>query len=160
MVDALSATPQSFPVLGNGTDRPVKAAELWLTYGDINDESAGGPVLEVQGVATKDGQTWPFTGTFTIGANRKLAPRDPALPGSRPICKERIVSPIPTELTLGAGGTVVLQVDPRAWFASVEFSELLGGTFVDSHQTAAQPDRALFDGMKAAKGPYLFRWSD
>lgn len=158
LVDALSGDVQPFPVQGNGTDAPVRAGELWLTDADVNEPDSKTVVLDVQGVATRGGMAFPFTAAFTIGNNRKQPPRDPALPGSQPICKERIVTPIPTELTLAEGGTLRLVVDPRAWFLSVEFSELKGQQFIDDSATAGQPDVALYNAMRAAKGPYTFEW--
>ena len=158
LVDGLDATPQPFPVQGNGTDAPVRAGELWLTDSDVNDEDSKTVVLDVAGVASRGGMTWPFGAAYTLGANRKQPPRDAALPGSHPICKERIVTPIPTELTLAEGGTLRLVVDPRAWFLSVEFAELNGTQFIDDSATAGQPDIALYNALKAAKGPYRFEW--
>lgn len=157
-IDALSGAAQPFEAAGNGTDAPVRAGELWLTDGDVNDSDSKKVVLDVAGVASKGGMSWPFTAAFTIGANRKQPPRDAALPGSHPLCKERIVTPIPTELTLEEGGTLRLVVDPRAWFLSVEFSELIGAGFVDDSATAKQPDVALYNALRAAKGPYRFEW--
>lgn len=157
-IDALSGTPQPFPVQGNGTDAPVRAGELWLTDTDVNEEDSRLVVLDVAGVATRGGTSYPFTAAFTIGQNRKQPPRDPALPGSHPICKERIVSPIPTELTLAQGGTLRLVVDPRQWFASVEFAELKGAVFADDLASAGQPDVALYNALRAARGPYTFEW--
>ena len=157
-VDALSGAAQPFPVQGNGTDAPVRAGELWLTDAEVNEPDSKTVVLDVAGVAARGGMSFPFTAAFTIGSNRKQQPRDPALPGSHPICKERIVTPIPTELTLAEGGTLRLVVDPRAWFSSVEFSELKGQQFSDDTATAGQPDVALYNAMRAAKGPYTFEW--
>jgi len=157
-VDALSAAPQPFPVAGNGTDVPVLAGELWLHEGDIDDRDSKKVVLDVEGVASRGGTSWPFTAAFTLGQNRKEPPRDAALPGSRPICKERIVSPIPAELTLREGGTLTVIVDPRAWFVSVEFSELTGTAFIDDSAAAGQPDTALYNALRTSKGPYRFEW--
>ncbi len=158
-VDALSAEAQPFDVLGNGTDAPVQAAELWLTEGDVDARDSKKVVLDVEGVAAQGGTSWPFSAAFTIGQNRKQPPTDAQLPGSRPICKERVVSPIPTELTLAEGGTLTLVVDPRAWFSSVEFSELTGTAFIDDSTSAGPADKALYNAMRAAKGPYRFEWS-
>ncbi|MBK7864303.1 MAG: hypothetical protein IPJ65_38030 [Archangiaceae bacterium] len=164
-VDALDGSAQPFPVTGNGTDAPTRAAELWLTDGDVNDTRSERVVLEAEGTASKGDAGWPFSAVFTIGSNRKQPPRDPALPGSRPICKERIVTPIPTDLTLGEGGTLRLTIDPRLWFSAVEFSELTPSSsaparfeFIDDSASAGQPDIALYNGIRAAKGPYAFTW--
>jgi hypothetical protein len=158
-IDALDATPQPFDAPGAGTGSPVRAGELWLTDGDVNDSDSRKVILDVAGTATKGGMSWPFSAAFTIGANRKQPPRDSALPGSHPLCKERIVSPIPTELTLEEGGTLTLFVDPREWFQSVEFSELKGTELVDDYATAGQPEIALYNALRSAKGPYRFGWT-
>jgi hypothetical protein len=166
-VDALSADPQPFAALGTGTDFPTRAAELWLTDGDVNAEEDRRPVLEVEGTATRSGGQWPFEATFTIGRNRAGPPRNPALPGSNPICKQRIISPVPADFVLANRGTVRLKVDPRRWFDTVEFSELrqvqdapLLYRFVDSTVEGGQPDAALFNALRAASAStYQLSWT-
>ncbi len=44
----------------------------------------------------------------------------------RRICKERIVSPIPTSIRVRAGGALWLRVDPRQLFTNVDFGALEG----------------------------------
>ncbi len=166
-LDALSATAQPFAVSGTGTNAPTHAAELWLTDGDVNADESRTPVLELAGVAVKGADHWPFEARVTIGRNRATPPRSPALPGSNPICKQRIVSPVPVDFVLAAGGTVRLKVDPRRWFDSVEFSGLqkvqdlpLLYRFVDSTVEGGQPDVALFNAMRAASAQtYQLQWS-
>jgi hypothetical protein len=162
-IDALSPTPQAFPVVGNGTDALTRAAELWLTGGDLLADSDPTVVLQVAGVAARGAQSYPFEGAITISGNRVLPPRNPALPGSNPLCRQRIVSPIPFEVRLAEGGTLWLQVDPRAWFASVDFAELVkvGDSpllyrFTDDASSSAQPDKALYSALRSAVGPYRF----
>ena len=162
-VDALSSEAQPFPVAGNGTSAPTLSGELWLTDADVNDTASKTVVLSVEGVATRRAMSWPFAADFTIGTNRATPPRNPALPGSNPICKQRVVTPIATELTLTRDATVTLTVDPRAWFSSVEFSELtvdpLDDTrfrFIDDSATAGQPDIALYNALHSLTGPYAF----
>ncbi|MBL9036908.1 MAG: hypothetical protein JNG84_00205 [Archangium sp.] len=165
LVDALDPAPQPFPGRGAGTDFDTRSGELWLASGDVNADSDGAVVLAADGVAERGGTTWPFSARFTIGSNRRIPPRSPALPGSNPLCKQRIVSPIPTELTLGARGTLELSVDPKAWFTAVDFSQLTADpldatrfAFIDGAEGAGQPDVALYNGLRASTGPYTFTW--
>lgn len=161
VVDALSPTPQDFPVAGNGTDVLTRAAELWLTGGDLLADSDPTVVLDVAGTATSSAGTFPFEAAFTISSNRVIPPRNPALPGSNPLCRQRIVSPIAFDATLAEGSTVSLFVDPRAWFSSVDFAALqkvsdapLLYRFTDDSASSAQPDKALFNALRSASGPY------
>lgn len=162
-VDALSPTPQPFPVAGNGTDARTLGAELWLTGGDVEADVDRTVVLDVAGTATRGADSWPFEGAITISQNRVVPPRNPALPGSNPLCQQRIVAPIPFDATLVEAGTLSLLVDPRAWFASVDFSTLtkvsdapLLYRFEDSSTSTAQADKALYNGLRSAVGPYRF----
>jgi hypothetical protein len=136
---------------------------VWLTGGDIEADVDPTVVLDVEGTATRGADSFPFTAAFTISQNRVIPPRNPALPGSNPLCQQRIVAPVPFDATLVQGGTVALLVDPRAWFASVDFSTLtkvsdapLRYEFQDSATSTAQADRALYNGLRAAVGPYHF----
>lgn len=160
-VDALSPTAQPFPVEGNGTDNPTRAAELWLTGGDLLADEDKTVLLDVAGVATRGAERFPFEGQLTIGTNRVIPPRNPALPGSNPLCRQRIVSPIAFDATLAQGSVVVLLVDPRAWFVTVDFAELtklsdlpLRYRFTDTNDSSAQPDKALYSALRSASGPY------
>ena len=160
-VDALSPTAVDFPVEGNGTDALTRAAELWLTGGDVFADSDPTVLLEVEGTARRGADAWPFSGSVTIGQNRAIPPRNPALPGSNPLCRQRIVGPVPFEATLTEGSTLSLFVDPRAFFASVDFSALTESTarpgtfvFVDDNASDAQPDKALYNALRSAVGPW------
>ncbi|MBL8922949.1 MAG: hypothetical protein JNJ54_29135 [Myxococcaceae bacterium] len=160
-VDALDPTPQPFPVEGLGSDLPTRSASLWLTAGDVNASDERTVVLRVEGTASRAGTVWPFTASFRIGTNRVTPPRNPALPSSNPICEQRIVTPIGFDATLSQGATVQLFVDPRAFFASVNFATLEQVStspplfrFRDETATADQADTALFNGLRANSGPY------
>lgn len=161
VVDALSPTPQPFPVAGNGTDAPTRAAELWLTGGDVLAATDRTVVLDVAGEASRGAERWPFTAAFTISSNRATPPRNPALPGSNPLCQQRIVGPVAFDATLAEGSTVALVVDPRGWFVGVEFAELnpVAGSpgafaFTDDSSSSAQPDKSLYNALRSASGPY------
>jgi hypothetical protein len=160
-LDALSPAPVDFPVRGNGTDVLTRAAELWLTGGEIDADTDRTVLLDVAGTATSGAGTFPFEGQLTISSNRVIPPRNPALPGSNPLCRQRIVSPIPFEAQLSEGSTVTLVVDPRAYFTSVDFAELtrvsdvpLLYRFVDDQGSSAQPDKALYNALRSVSGPY------
>lgn len=162
-IDLLDPTPQPFPAAGQGSDLPTRSAALWLTNGDVNATNDPTVVLHVEGTATKAGTSFPFTGSLTIGSNRLTPPRNAALPSSNPICELRVVDNIGFETTLGEGSTVWLEIDVRAFFASVNFATLedLGTMppsyrFRDDATTADQADNALFNGLRANAGPYRF----
>lgn len=157
-VDLLSSERTPFAVEGRATRDLAQTGELWLAGDDVNAIADTTVVLDVAGVATKDAEEFPFEGRITIGASRVAAPTNPALPGSKPICKERIVTPIAVDLTPRDGGSLVVTVDPAAFFANVDFAALEGGTFRDDDGDA--PSRALYAGLHASAGAYSFAWED
>jgi hypothetical protein len=171
-LDLLSPTLVPFGLPGEGTANPAVEADVWLTSGDINATTDSKPVLVTSGVAAKGDQLWPFRATLTIGANRKLPPSTPSMPGANPICRQRIVSPIcvnpdpkggcPTEraYTLSNGGTLDVRVDPRDMFANVDFASLTpeaDGTYVIP-DTQGGVGGAFFKGVKST-APYHFSYS-
>ena len=96
----------------------------------------------------------PFTATITISnGNRGIPPSDPSQPSQHPICKQRIVSPIPIDLRPHDGGTLVVRVDTQAWFANVDFTALpADGVFPDNNTNAASQN--LFTGLRAATASF------
>jgi hypothetical protein len=142
-VDLLSAKLQRFRDEGEGIAQNARAAEIWLSGGDVNAVDDPTVVLDAAGVADKDGIEYPFEASLAIGRDRLVASSDPALPGAHPICKQRIVSPIPVDLTPRDGGLLELRVDARAFFTSVDFSTL----------TEASSDPRLFRFTDAAVTP-------
>jgi hypothetical protein len=163
-VDLLSSEPVAFPELGRGNSHTAVSGEVWLSGGDVNASDDNTVILDVAGTATKDGVDRPFDGALTIGSNRAIAVKDPALPGSNPICKQRIVSPIPTDVTLSSGGTLTLRIDPRGMFSNVDFSQLEGvqtspPLFRFADETDGQPNVNLYKGLRSRLGVYTFEWS-
>jgi len=159
-LDALSSERQPFPELGQATADLAQAGEVWLTGGDVNDPSDDTVILDVAGVAERDGARFPFEGKLTIGENR-LEPTPPELPGLKPICKERIVSPVPVRVTPGRGLALVLTVDAARMFSNVEFAELTADAegiyhFDDDPSTATPASENLYVGLRAASGIYHF----
>lgn len=155
-VDLLSSERAPFSVEGRATSDLAQTGEVWLMGDDVNATADPTVVLDVAGVATKGGADVPFEGRITIGERRVASPTNPALPGSKPICKERIVTPIAVDLTPREGGSLVVTVDPAAFFANVDFAALEGGVFRDDDGDA--PSRALYAGVHASAGAYSFAW--
>jgi hypothetical protein len=162
-VDMLSPDLQPFPEAGEGTTTAAQAGEVWLTGRDVNAADDATPILSVAGTADKDGQAYPFTGEIKIGKNRSVPSTDPSQPGTNPVCKQRIVSPIPADVTPRLAGQLVLRLDPRALFVNVDFSALKqvaanppSYAFVDA--AADQPSISLYQALRSTAA-YQFEWS-
>jgi hypothetical protein len=159
-VDALSDVPQPFPVAGRATSDRARTGEVWLTGRDVNDPADSTVILDVAGTASREGESRAFAGQLTIGENR-VQPTPSAEPGLKPICKERIVSPIPVDVTPARGGRLTLAIEPAKMFANVDFFELAadaGGTleFDDDPATATPASTNLYIGLRASSGVYSF----
>lgn len=162
-VDLLSPKPQPFPDVGFATTEPAASGEVWLTRGDVNAAGSSPTLLRVRGRAERGGATYPFEGALSIGPNRAIPPTDAALPGQNPICKQRIVSPIPVDLHAKPGQSLVLRIDARAMFANVDFATLdeRDGAFVFADETGKnQASDNLYAGLRRATGVYSFSWSE
>lgn len=161
-VDLLSGKPTEFPVSGDGTADRARVAEIWLNGGDINAEEDTTYVLVVAGTAKRGAEEIPFEGALTIGSNRKQAAENPANPGSHPICRERIVSPIAVDLTPSQGGALILDVDPAGWFSNVDFAELVTQgaepPFQFKDNADGQASINLYRGLHDVSSTYRFRW--
>lgn len=160
-IDLLSPEPQPFPEPGFATNERALTGEVWLTSGDVDDPSSGGTILRLAGVAELRGDRYPFEGRLSIGKNRVVAPTDPALPGQHPICKQRIVSPIPLDLVPTSERTLLLRIDPRGMLANVDFSTLTRSgelyRFADG-PGADQASDNLYAGLRRPSGVYSFSW--
>lgn len=163
-VDLLRAEPVPFPVPGTGLQDRAANGEVWLTgNGDVNATEDKVPVFVFAGEARRGADVLPFRGSFTIGTNRTQAPRSPALPGSNPICQERIVTGIPVDLRMAEGGTLTLRADPRAIFTDVDFAALApeaDGTRVFLDRAEGQPSIAAYFALRAARGVYSFTFEE
>lgn len=164
VVDVLDGRPQRFPTSGTGTRDLARAGEVWLTGARVDADDDASVILDVAGTARRGAETYPFDGRLTIGKNRRSVQTDPTLPGADPLCGQRIVSPIPIDLTPAEGGSLLVRVDPRGVFANVEFAELERVSeappayrFADA--TEGQPNVAIYAGMRAASGVYAFQWN-
>lgn len=163
-IDVLSPAPQPFPEAGFATTEHASTAEVWLSGGGaIDDDSDATVILDVEGTASKAGETFPFQGSITIGENRVIAPSSPAKPGANPLCKQRIVSPIPVDLDITPGEDLLLRVDPRGLFANVEMAALTKVQedpplyrFRDDGED--QPSASLYNGLRASIGTYTVTW--
>jgi hypothetical protein len=163
-IDALSPVLQPFPAQGEAIEARAIAGEVWLTGGDVNAAEDSTVILDVAGTAEKAGMAYPFEGQLTIGNNRLGPINDPSQPGAHPICKERIVSPIPLRLDVRSGGSLLLRVDPRGLFQNVEFSGLDQASvspplYRFSDATEGQPSVNLYGALGSREGTYELLWN-
>lgn len=161
VVDTLSPDLVSFPAAGEGLEERALAAEVWLGGGDVTALADPTVVLDVAGIAEKDGESYPFEGALTISDNRAVPAADPARPGSNPICKQRIVSPIVVNLLPQAEGALALRIDPRPMFVNVDFALLdppEDGVHSFRDETSGQPNVSLYQGLRATSDVYSLDW--
>ncbi|HVW28799.1 MAG TPA: hypothetical protein VHC69_25715 [Polyangiaceae bacterium] len=162
-VDLLDPSPKKFPGGGQGTTLAARAGQVWLTHDDVNAaiDPSDEPILNVEGSATVNGDVRPFSAAVTISSNRQLAS---SLAGADPICKQRIVSPIPANLVVETEGALLLRIDPRLLFVNVDFAALTGndGTYVFSDDPSSpdygQPSVNLYANLHAGGSLYAFSW--
>jgi hypothetical protein len=155
-VDALSATPQPFPTPGTGTNDAAKAAEVWLTGGDVNAATDRTVIADIAGTASSGDTVIPFTASVTIGGNRLVPTGDPSQPSMHPICKQRIVSPIIVDdLRPIEGGTLLVRLSPAAWFSNVDFTGLAPGVAFPDDLSIPQSQN-LFSGLHSSGSAYTF----
>jgi hypothetical protein len=153
-VDVLSTAPQAFPMPMTGTDDEAHTGEIWLTGGNVNSDTDSTLIAELAGTASKAATTLPFTAQITIStANRGIPASNPAQPSQHPICKQRIVSPIPIDLHPRDGGTLAITIDAAGWFADVDFTQVpAGGVIPDDNANPASEN--LFTAVRAAAATF------
>jgi hypothetical protein len=152
-VNLVSPAEQPFPGLGSGVTVPALAGQAWLTGGDIDTVDDTTPILHVEGTADQNGAPFAFAGTLTIGANRVAS----GVSGGNPICKQRIVSPIPTTVEPRVGGRLRFTVDPRLFFVNVDFTAPASGSYAFADDSSDQPSRNLYQNLHSS-APYHFEW--
>lgn len=160
-VDILSPAPTPFTIAGFATTDRARTAEVWLTGGDIDATTDPTVILEIAGTATRGAEVFPFAGSVTIGQNRQQPPSKPSLPGSKPICKQRVVSPIQVDIRPDEGGHLMLRIDPRGFFTNVDFRLLeadASGIFTFRDDGEDPASKNLFSGLRASVGTYLVTW--
>ncbi len=156
-VNLLSAEPQPFPNLGEGTADASPIGEVWLVNGPVDADTDLTVIARLAGTATKGATSIPFTAAFTISTdNRGINNGNPAQPGANPICKQRIVTPITAGFAPSEGGTLVVRADPRRWVTTTEFSDapadpgVPGGVKFADDNTTNDPSKFLFSAVRAA----------
>jgi len=159
-VNLLSPDPQFFSVIGEGTESRVHAASIWLTGRQpISVVQDPQPILTIAGLAQRGGIAWPFVGAMPI--NHLTPSPSPATPGINPICKRRIVAPVPVNIPLlQDGGLLLLRLDPYDLFVGTDFSSLPPPVrsiyqFEDRSDIAA--DQNVYAGLSTATN-YIISW--
>lgn len=169
-VDVLSPALQAFPALAHAvTTPPALIGEVWLTRGPIDAVPSSVPILPILTVAgtatqTATGAVFPFTGSVTIEDNYQDSG---ATAGGNPICKKRIVTPIPAAVALAASGGLLLRIDPCRFFTAIDFSALPPGDTPGTYRFSDDP-AALHYAPTAfnlyanlhSSAPYTFSWTD
>jgi hypothetical protein len=168
-VDLLNPGLQMFPTEAHGITEPTALiGQVWLTGGDINASTDSTPILVVAGTATSasvtGGPSFPFTGTVTISSNHQAASSGAA--GGDPICKGRIVTPIDAVPIQTTGG-LLLRIDPRRYFAGVDFSQLPADSNTSGYAFSDEPSSAgysptgyqLYANLHQT-APYALSWTD
>jgi len=160
-IDLLSAEPQAFPARGRGTTLEARAGQVWLTSNDVNLANVPTPptvILNLLGSALRDSEVRPFEAKLTIASNR--VDSSGSVAGGSPICKERIVSPIPTAIRVETDGALWLRIDPRLLFTNVDFGalEAQGDVFIFQDDASDQPSANLYNNLKQAGPLYDFSW--
>ncbi|MFO0663539.1 MAG: hypothetical protein U0174_06285 [Polyangiaceae bacterium] len=166
-VDLTDPRPKAFALAGDALTGAVNSVDVWLGEGAIDAftrASARQVVLHATGTATREGTAIPFAADFRIDTNRAKAPDSAALPGSNPICLQRIVSKIPANITIEGPGSLSMRIDPRPVFDDVDFAEVpkesdapLLFRFPDNDQNGAS--NTLMNGLRKNRGVYSFEWS-
>ncbi len=162
--DALSSDLVRFEQPGHGTQDRALTGEVWFTGGVIDAPHDDTRILEFSGTAVRAGRSYLFRGRVTIGQNRAIPSPDPATPGANPLCKQRIVTPIPIDLTPRVGGRLELRVNPEVWFDQVDFSKLPNADIatepIEIPDSKDDPVSAvLFQGLRSTRA-YEFHWLD
>jgi len=159
-VDLLSGTPQMFPTRGHGTTLFAGAGQVWLTDGAI-DSATQPAVLTLDGTATLGSDVRPFTASISISTSNRL-PDSGTSPFADPICKQRVVSPIPTDVQIEERGGLLLRIDPRLLFVNVDFSALSltadGSGYAFSDNSSDHPGTNLYGNLRSAGRLYTFSW--
>jgi hypothetical protein len=132
-LNLLSTAPQPFSVQGNGSADLGLSWEIYLSQGDVNNlgnnSGFGIPnIVDLQGTATRepDGRVVSWAATVNINeSNRGKPVIEAGQPGKLPICMERILELGGVSLQLYPGASMLLTVDPRAWFNTpIDFAAL------------------------------------
>jgi len=132
-VDLLSTTPQKWTLPGNGTADLSESVSIWLTDGAKALPATMGAPTDTINSTNYDSTVLPFSAFVTINPlNRGTTPTDPAYPGENPICLQRVISVPLNGLTIHPGDSLLLTIDPRAWFGTtIDFSQLAPVTSID-----------------------------
>ncbi|MCB9588378.1 MAG: hypothetical protein H6718_23420 [Polyangiaceae bacterium] len=164
-VNTLNPAPQAFPEQGIALEERAYTGEVWLLGEGTDIDAAEDPhvIFAAAGTATRGDESWPFDASLSIGSNRRITPTDPKQPGDNPMCGERIVSPIPTNIFPKSGGALTLRIDPATFFRDVQFDQLEQVSddpplYRFRDVTDGQPNINVYRGLHSTKSAYSFSW--
>lgn len=135
-VNLLSTTPQPFSVQGSGSADLGLSWDLYLAEGDVNSDAINANpthnIADLAGTATPLSGGPPIYWAATVNINpgttediagARGAPVESAgQPGLNPICLARILHLGGISLTLSEGVSMLLTIDPRAFFQAAASS--------------------------------------
>jgi hypothetical protein len=155
VVDVLDGTPR---VLAGGADGETGTAvsvEIELFPPDSTQTTAVRTQIGannfglVAGIATKAGVTVTFSGPLAIAALTDASLQTTQKPL---LSQERVRGAAVALNVTSAPQSLALQVDPTHWFDSVDFSQVVNGTW-DIHSSVLN---ALVQGVQQESGVYSF----
>jgi hypothetical protein len=171
--DALSPALLPFPVAGVASEEEVRSAEVWfyppstLPPETVKTSTAA---VEVEGVATREGQQIPFKGRLLLD-DAWVPDVKPGDKGGQTITDLRKVRGIPTSFTPTAGGRLEIRMNVAKLFQGADFSNLESSpkdladgtsrTLVQAKTgkfTTDQVMRNAFNALRATTGTYAVRW--
>ena len=155
VVDALDPTPRQVSGGADGESGSAVSVEIDLFPPDATQSSADRTLIGpanfgiVAGTATKGATTVAFSGPLAIAALS-----DPTLQTTQNplLAQERVRgAAVSLEIT-AAPQALVLRLDPTHWFDTVDFSQVVNGTW-DIHSAVLA---ALVHGVQQESGVYFF----
>ena len=155
VIDALDPTPRPLSAEADGETGTAVSVEIDLFPPDATQSSADrrqiGPANFgiVAGTATKGATTVAFSGPLAIAALS-----DPSLQTTQKplLAQERIRGAFVSLEITAAPQALLLRVDPTHWFDTVDFTQVVNGTW-DIHSAVLA---ALVQGVQQESGVYSF----
>ena len=174
-VDLSSSLPVAFPTLGVAVNERVRTLDvLFSPPPGVPPESQKTPtaVLSVSGVARRDGVDVAFSGELVLD-DTWLTNVSPGTPGRQSIADIRSAKGIRADFVPGAGGRLLMRIDPRRLFDGCDFSRLGDNPtapgdpgrklLVQSKSGSLGTDqvmRNLYSNLRQSTGTYEVNWTN